>query len=104
MKFGLKDETFDNVISVLAAHPEIEKAVIYGSRAKGNYKNGSDIDLTLYGEALDFSLLSRISSELYDLPIPHEVDLSIFTDIKNPDLVDHIRRVGQVFYEKPAKS
>ena len=45
MKFGLKEKTITDIQSVFATVPEIEKAIIYGSRAKGNFKNGSDIDI-----------------------------------------------------------
>ena len=47
MKFGLKDITIQKIQQVLAAFPQVEEAILYGSRAKGNYKDGSDIDLTL---------------------------------------------------------
>jgi len=73
---------------------------LYGSRAKGNYKVGSDIDLTMQGDGLNFSLLSTIADELDQLPLPYQFDLSIFNNINSPDLVDHIERVGVLFYQK----
>jgi len=98
--FGLGEPIIASIRDVFATHPEVEMVVLYGSRAKGNYKVGSDIDLTMKGEAVDFSMLSTISQELYDLPIPYMVDLSIFSNINNPNLVEHIGRVGKVFYSK----
>ncbi len=98
--FGLGENIVDSIRDVFAAHPEVDEVVLYGSRAKGNYKVGSDIDLTMKGDAVDFSLLSIISQELYDLPIPYTVDLSIFSNISNANLVEHIQRVGKVFYCK----
>lgn len=80
--------------------PEVDEVVLYGSRAKGNYKVGSDIDLSMKGEGLDFTLLSSINQQLYDLPIPYIVNLSILEDIINPNLVEHIQGVGQVFYQR----
>jgi len=75
--------------------------VLYGSRAKGNFKNGSDIDLTLHGKAdLTPDVLSRITDELEDLLLPYTIDLSIFADISDPDVLEHVRRVGVAFYEK----
>jgi len=100
MEFGLSDQTCATVRQILAGYPQIEKAVLYGSRAKGNYKNGSDIDLTLMGAALDHRLLMSIASALDDSDIPYTVDLSLFQHIDNPALREHIERVGQVFYEK----
>ena len=98
MKFGLKKEIIDKINSVFKKYPQVEKAVLYGSRAKGNYKNGSDIDLALYGKALDISLLHKINLEIDDLLLPYSFDISAFDQISNPDLVDHIRRKGIVFY------
>jgi len=100
MNHGLTSETVDRIRSVLARFPEVEKAVLYGSRAKGNYKRGSDIDLTLFGAGLKASVLSQINSGLDDLLLPYKIDISIFAKISHSDLIDHIRRVGVVFYEK----
>jgi predicted nucleotidyltransferase len=99
MEFGLSENTCATIRKILDQHPMIEKAVIYGSRAKGNYKNGSDIDMTLIGDALDFKTLSEIAGALDDSDIPYTVDLSLFEKIENPALREHIERVGKVFYE-----
>ena len=101
MKYGLKDATVEKIRTVLAEFPQVEKAVLFGSRAKGNYKNGSDIDLTLYGGAnLTLKVLFKIMDELDDLLLPYTFDLSIFQNITEPDVIEHIRRVGLTFYEK----
>jgi len=100
MNHGLPDETTSAIRSVFARHPRVEKAVLYGSRAKGNYKNGSDIDLTLYGEGLDLNEQMDIAMELDDLLLPYMIDLSLFESLNHPELKEHIERVGQVFYEK----
>lgn len=102
MNHGLNDATVRKIQQVLAGFPEVEKAVLYGSRAKGNYKPGSDIDLTLFGDELDERVMSRIYWALDDLLLPYEMDLSNFTDLRQPALTDHIRRMGVVLYEKNA--
>jgi len=99
-EFGLPEKTLACVRAIFAEHPKVERAVLYGSRAKGNYKNGSDIDLTLFGEGLDYHDLCAISDKLYESPIPYTVDLSIFAHIDNANLVEHIQRVGKVFYHR----
>ncbi|MEW6203373.1 MAG: nucleotidyltransferase domain-containing protein [bacterium] len=105
MKFGLKETTIQQIQSVLAGHPQVEKAVLYGSRAKGNCKHGSDIDLTLLGgDDLTLKVLYRIMDEIDDLLLPYTFDLSIFHQISDPDVIDHIRRVGVVFYEKATET
>jgi predicted nucleotidyltransferase len=101
MKFGLKENTIRPIHSVLANYPEVEKAVLYGSRAQGNYRNGSDIDLVLMGgDSLTMKILYRIMDDLDDLLLPYTIDVSIFHQINDPDLIDHIKHVGAVFYEK----
>ena len=61
MRFGLKEEAIQAINKVFVNHPEVEKALLYGSRAKGNYKPASDIDLTLMGDGIDLSTLNKIS-------------------------------------------
>lgn len=100
MPYGLKPEVITRIAQILAAHPEVEQAVLYGSRAKGTHKTGSDIDLTLKGEMLSLPQLLKMENELDDLLLPYKIDLSIFHALDNPDLIDHINRVGVVFYSK----
>ena len=105
MKFGLKETTIQKICGVFAEYPQVEKAVIYGSRAKGNYKNGSDIDLTLYGgKDLTLNILSKMLREIDDLLLPYTIDLSIFHNLSDPDFIEHIQQVGMVFTkENPAR-
>lgn len=100
MKYGLSNRTLQKIQSVLSHYPQVERAILYGSRATGTYRNGSDIDLTLYGDALTHSILSRIDTELDDLLLPYTIDLSIFDQIDNPVMVEQIQRIGVNFYEK----
>ena len=103
MKYGLSDSTIQKICAVFAKYPPVEQVILYGSRAKGNYKNGSDIDFTLCGRTdLTQRVLYRIIDELDDLLLPYTIDLSIFNDIDDADVVEHIRRVGVTFYEKSA--
>jgi len=99
-EFGLPDKTVTIIRRILADVPAVKKAVIYGSRAKGTYKPGSDIDLTLYGDDLDLRTLGEIAARLEESPIPYQVDLSIFGRLDHEGLKEHIERVGVVFYEK----
>lgn len=100
MEFGLNQETIDKINSVFEKHLEIEKVIIYGSRAKGNYRAGSDIDLTLIGNNLEYNLAGTVNSEIDDLNTPYLFDVSIFGKLNSPSLKQHINRVGKVFYKK----
>ncbi|WP_298273392.1 nucleotidyltransferase domain-containing protein [Geobacter sp.] len=98
--FGLKRSTIGKITGVFAAVPEVEEVILYGSRAKGNYRHGSDIDLTVKGKDLTLTLLLKIEGMLDDLLLPYKIDLSLFDSLDDPDLMDHIRRVGIVIYAK----
>jgi uncharacterized protein len=98
--FGLKARDFARICEVLEHDPRIDEAILYGSRAKGSQKPGSDIDLALNGKDLDLQALNEISLKLDDLLLPYTFDLSIYDQINNPDLIDHIKRVGKVFYRR----
>ncbi|OGS34046.1 MAG: hypothetical protein A2293_01035 [Elusimicrobia bacterium RIFOXYB2_FULL_49_7] len=100
MNHGLSAATVATLHAVFARFPEIEKALLYGSRAKGNYKPGSDIDLTLIGQDLTRERLGRIMSALDDALLPYTVDLSIYALLANSELREHIDRVGRIFYER----
>lgn len=101
LRFGLKEAVIRKIGDILSLYPQVEKAVLYGSRAKGNYRNGSDIDLTLCGgEDLTLDVLYGIMGRIDDLLLPHTIDLSIFSNINDLDVIEHIRRVGIVFYRK----
>jgi predicted nucleotidyltransferase len=101
MTYGLKESVIQQISAVLARHPQVNAAILYGSRAKGNYQRGSDIDLTLRGGTdLTRRVLYQIIDELDDLLLPYTIDLSLFTDIADPDVIAYIRRVGVAFYAK----
>lgn len=99
MKFGLNNQTIENIHSVLNQYPEIEKVLIFGSRASGNYRQGSDIDLALIGKNIDDRLLSKISLDLDELNTPYFFDLVIFYTLKQGSFLFHINNTGQIFYQ-----
>ncbi len=101
LRFGLKETTIQKLCGVFAKYPQVTEAVLYGSRAKGNYKNGSDIDLTLHGGAdLTLNVMYKILDEIDDLLLPYTIDLSIYRTLSDPDFIDHIQRVGVTFYDR----
>lgn len=102
-RFGLKENTITAIQNTFRKYPEIEQALLYGSRAKGTYRNGLDIDLTLLGDKLTYSLLNRIETEIDDLLLPYTIDLSLYPHINNADLLDHNQRVGKLFYQRESE-
>lgn len=95
--FGLPEKTLAEIINCLAQYPSINWAKIYGSRAKGNYKRGSDIDISFSSEK---DLTAELLSALDDLPTPYMFDVTHFETLQHAELKAHIERVGVVFYER----
>ncbi len=81
-------------------YPNVEKTLLYDSYAKDNYRIGSDIDLILVGTELDLSQMFQIEIELHELMLPYKIDLALLQLIEIKELLDHIQRIGVVFYEK----
>ena len=100
MKFGLKDEILNRINAVFAQFPQIDEVILYGSRAKGNFKIGSDIDLTLKGKEISLKEILQLESALDDLMLPYSFDISNFDKISDIDLIDHINRVGVLVYKR----
>jgi predicted nucleotidyltransferase len=90
----------ERIQDVLAHHPEVVRAVLFGSRAKGTARLGSDIDLALYGEGIDWRVLGRIEDELDDLLLPYSFSLLHHGTRTDSEVAAHIARVGSPFYQR----
>jgi len=100
---GLSEQDIAVVVAVLSNYPQVEQGLIFGSRAKGNYRNGSDVDIALKGSELNFDLLAQISFVLNEESVlPYKFDILNFHTIVNTDLIEHINRVGIIFYTSGA--
>lgn len=99
-KFGLKQKTINEINAIFSKYPGVQKTIIYGSRAKGNYKAGSDIDLALVGSHITHRDVSRILNDLDNSYMPYSFDLSIFAQLQHANLLNHIKRVGKIFYRR----
>jgi len=97
ISIGLLDSQIEKMQEVFAKYPEIESAIVFGSRAKGNYKYNSDIDIVIKGENAS-NVSGDIVFDLEDLGIPFEIDLKVFNTISNQELIEHINRVGVSIY------
>jgi len=96
---GLSREDVYSIQQTLRLFPAISGAILYGSRAKGNYRPGSDIDLPLKGNELSHQDLLDIELAPDDLLLPYKIDLSLHHQLDNPQLIDHIDRVGKPLYQ-----
>lgn len=97
--FGLKPEILQQLATIFQAYENVGSVVLYGSRAKGTYHARSDIDLTIKGDCITDSLIGKIEEEVDDLLLPYSFDISSWQQIDNPELREHIKRVGVVIYQ-----
>lgn len=104
MKYGLKEEQLDMLCNVFANNPRIEKVILYGSRAKGTYKPFSDVDITLVGNELSMNDLLDTTNAIDDLLLPYMFDVSLYQNLKSPELLDHISRRGVIIYQSSGRS
>lgn len=102
MKYGLKPHIWKQIFECVEKNDRIQEVILYGSRAKGTQKNASDIDLVLKGEDLTTKDQTKLENDLDDLLLPWKFDISVYHKITNPELLDHIKRVGIAIYKKDA--
>ena len=100
MKYGLSEDALKKLHHVFSCEENIEQVILYGSRAKGNYKPFSDVDIVLSGDKLEFMDLYRVILTIDDLLLPYLFDISLYKDLDSPALIEHIRRVGIVIYDR----
>jgi predicted nucleotidyltransferase len=99
--FGLSKEDLRTITAVISKQNDVEEALLFGSRAKGNFRKGSDVDIVLKGKIITRDTILKISSELNNETIlPYHFDVLNFSTIQNEELVAHIQRVGRTIYKK----
>ena len=98
---GLEKKYSDPIIQLLNSFQEIDEAILFGSRAKGSHREGSDIDIALKGE-FDFTTVLNIKTVLEeDTDLPYMFDILDYNNLNNEKLKQHIDRTGIIFYQKP---
>ncbi|WP_247236555.1 nucleotidyltransferase family protein [Telluribacter sp. SYSU D00476] len=100
MNYGLSSADLEAIIEVFKNTPEVEEVILFGSRAKGNYQVGSDIDLVVKGEQLSFDKYLQLLVLLEELDLLYHIDVIKYNTIKNKELLDHIRRIGIPIYQR----
>ena len=99
-EFGLSERHMEIIRGIYSQFSQIESVILYGSRAKGNFRLGSDIDMTIVADpSFDFSALAKVNGMFYESSLPYLYDISDFSKLTNPDLIEHIKRCGKVIYK-----
>jgi len=99
-KYGLLDSELNRIISIIQKNIKVQKLVLFGSRAKGNFGNGSDIDLALFGKDLNLDDVLNILVETDKLFLPYKFDIIIYERIQEKTLLEHIDRLGIILFDK----
>ncbi|MCK5145753.1 nucleotidyltransferase domain-containing protein [bacterium] len=101
MEYGISAKSYNYMMSVMHAQQAVEKVVLFGSRAMGNARKGSDIDLALFGKKLTLNDARTVSILMNEKgPVPYCVDVLIYHEIKNKALRKHIDDEGQVIFKR----
>jgi len=104
-RYGISKYSYERILHLLKQYPEIKEVTIFGSRAIGKDKNGSDIDLAISGESVSSNLIYKLKIIFNErLPIPYKVDIVHYDTLAHEGLKDHIRRKGKTFYSGKAKN
>ena len=101
MKYGFFNKQYNEIINILVGYPEIEKAVLFGSRAIGTWKEASDVDIAIYGEQADIFVAGRLKDHFEEETfLPFFFDIIAFNSISSEELKEHIRDKGVEIYRK----
>ena len=96
--YGLSEQSYHELLNILASIPEIEEAVIFGSRARGDFWRASDVDMSIKGKDFNRRTLARLNDRLYESHIPQIFDTHIYANIRNPEFRANVDREGVVLY------
>lgn len=99
-KFGLTKRDIECLYSILSKYPAIELVYVFGSRAKGNFKPGSDIDLAIMNAGITDEIIRSLKVDFEESTLPYMVDAINYSHLKSQQLKEHIDRVGVPFFVK----
>ncbi|MGF1669044.1 MAG: nucleotidyltransferase domain-containing protein [Balneolaceae bacterium] len=102
-KYGLTERDMKTIISIFNSYPEVRRVNLFGSRAKRNYRLGSDVDLAIMNKGVDMRRLDKLKSDFEDSSLPYKIDLVDFTRLEKQEFIEHILRVGVPFYRNRKK-
>ncbi|MBI4404161.1 MAG: nucleotidyltransferase domain-containing protein [Deltaproteobacteria bacterium] len=100
---GISEPYASQILGLFQNLPKNTKIILFGSRAKGNFREGSDIDIALKGGKLDLEIRDEILEQYSHLYSPWKLDIVIYSLIEEPSLKEHIDRVG-IELERPPKN
>ncbi|GJM61991.1 MULTISPECIES: nucleotidyltransferase domain-containing protein [Persicobacter] len=98
---GLRDTDLACIFKAATGFPEIERILLFGSRALGTHRKWSDVDLAIFGSAVDLDVVANFKFQLEEeLPLPYFFDVVNYQKLNNPALKEHIDQYGKEIYNK----
>ncbi|MDR2085668.1 MAG: nucleotidyltransferase domain-containing protein [Dysgonamonadaceae bacterium] len=96
--FGLSKRDIETIYDILEKYSDIHSVYLFGSRAKGTYRQGSDIDLAIINNQLSLNQIIQLKDDFENSSLPYFVDIVDYTAIKDPLLKKSIRQFGKEIY------
>ena len=100
MRWGIGQSFWDGLCEVFAAHPTIEAVVLFGSRARGTQRKGSDVDLCVFGREFSFDDRLAVMDQIDDLWWPYHVDIIHWESSRSPEWRQEVRLDAQLVYQR----
>ncbi len=101
MSYGLSDQQFKEIIEFIATYPQVEEAILFGSRAIGTHKPASDVDIAIKGDGVNSALAARLKFDIEeDTYLPYFFDFVAYNTITREALKQHIDQKGVSIYRK----
>jgi len=97
--YGLNERDEQAILDIIKKYPEVKNVLIFGSRAKGVFHKGSDIDLAIDGQHISHETLQQIKNDFEESSLPYRVDLVDMEKIEHAALKEHIQRVGKYIFK-----
>jgi len=98
--FGLLEKDINSIVSIISSNTKVESIIIFGSRAKGNNKAGSDIDVAVKGNSIGLDDILNARMRFEQLSLPYKIDLVIYDRVKEEELISHIDRAGIIIFQR----
>ncbi|NBC27756.1 MAG: nucleotidyltransferase domain-containing protein [Bacteroidetes bacterium] len=97
-RYGLTDRDMKTIRSILRSYPEIHSVHLFGSRAKGNHRLGSDVDLAIMNNGVSDKIIAKLRDQFKESTLPYRIDLVDFNQLENKEFIEHIEQFGVPFY------
>jgi predicted nucleotidyltransferase len=99
--FGLRDSDINYIVQLMKENPQVDQAILFGSRAMGNFKQGSDVDIALIGDGIDLNTVAHIRYLLEEeSPMPYLFDVFDYTHSNHDELKKHVQEFGNIIYNR----